>query len=73
MSLCGDARGALFGAVDVPSILFNVFVLSEIIRLLHSLFISPELGSKGFPLPIIDSVHFVDSQLTTAKVSDSHP
>ncbi|XP_056022632.1 lipopolysaccharide-binding protein-like [Ostrea edulis] len=45
-------------------------VLDLVIKGVIAIFVEPklnELGSKGFPLPIIDSVHFVDSQLTTAK------
>lgn len=45
-------------------------VLDLVLKGVITLFVEPklnELGSKGFPLPVIESVHFVDTQLYTAK------
>ncbi|XP_062595850.1 lipopolysaccharide-binding protein-like [Saccostrea cucullata] len=44
--------------------------LNFIVKSAVSMFVQPklnELGSKGFPLPIIDSVHFVNTELTLGK------
>ncbi|XP_061179712.1 lipopolysaccharide-binding protein-like [Saccostrea echinata] len=44
--------------------------LNFIIKGVVSIFVQPklnELGSKGFPLPIIDSVHFVNTELALGK------
>ncbi|XP_061163194.1 lipopolysaccharide-binding protein-like [Saccostrea echinata] len=45
-------------------------VLDLIIKGVVAVFVEPKLndfGSKGFPLPVIESVHFVDTQVTIAK------